>query len=697
MDEQRHPIQPDPQQLPTEPSGGNDTAAQDHSLAQSTDSSAQDFSAADNQQSELEAARQAVADAIDEHANTPEVAPTTAEDTSGPVPAHPSDSVETFQLPSMMAGPTPPIPSASAPDAPSQNEPEADPPETGAEALPENSQTEENPADIPGIQTFRRRPNPDSPQTSRQPIAPIAAPIAPIAATPQTPRFSSRPASLTPLDNAKPQLSPDDSEGASENAPATYIPNSPVETNPHSAVGTESTPNPELSELPPAETPTAEPEPQVAPEPPAEASNPAPIGQWPTPEAAVAMPAPPEESIAPAVPEISAADTPLPQQSTEPETQNFDTSPWPQPQSTPESSEQSDLTPAFGENAIGLNSPPAPAPEASEATPELQTPTTLAPQAAVGSLDSISAPPTAPSTPPLPPAEAAHTFQLPPQTAQTAPLPPAQPSQTPPPTNASTHNPPVPPAQGGESQNPGTPTKKDWKARFKKVKYKPFVSAVFVGLLVFGVFNSQVILGQIQYLTTPSGGLEAEGAIAAQAPAGEENKIIIPKINVDVPVVYDVTTFDEDEVQKGLERGVVHYGNTALPGEKGNNVIVGHSSNNWWDTGKYKFAFILLDKLQAGDEIILHYEGVRYVYEVSDSFVVPASDVSVLKQTEDPIITLITCTPPGTSWQRLIVQAEQVSPDPDKNSESASPLELPIDTLPSDSSAGFFDFLRNLF
>jgi sortase (surface protein transpeptidase) len=36
-------------------------------------------------------------------------------------------------------------------------------------------------------------------------------------------------------------------------------------------------------------------------------------------------------------------------------------------------------------------------------------------------------------------------------------------------------------------------------------------------------------------------------------------KLIIPKINVEIPVVYDVNTIEESAVEKGLERGVVHY------------------------------------------------------------------------------------------------------------------------------------------
>jgi LPXTG-site transpeptidase (sortase) family protein len=121
---------------------------------------------------------------------------------------------------------------------------------------------------------------------------------------------------------------------------------------------------------------------------------------------------------------------------------------------------------------------------------------------------------------------------------------------------------------------------------------------------------------------------------------------------------------NEASIQKDLESGVVHYANTALPGEAGNSVIFGHSSNDWWEPGNYKFVFVLLDKLAVGDTFSVNYNSKQYIYKVSETKVVLPTDLSVLNSTTDPEMTLITCTPPGTSWKRLIVKAKQISPDP---------------------------------
>lgn len=229
-------------------------------------------------------------------------------------------------------------------------------------------------------------------------------------------------------------------------------------------------------------------------------------------------------------------------------------------------------------------------------------------------------------------------------------------------------------------------------------RLKHVVFALLIGTGIFLVFNSQIILGQIGYLTNSGAGENTPVITEASTntPVGPEPRIIIPKINVNVPVVYDVKSFNEQKVQQALERGVVHYGTTAVPGQSGNNVIVGHSSNNWWASGKYKFAFVLLDKLETGDTFVLHYKSQRYVYEVFKKFVTAPDDLSVIQPTKEPVTTLITCTPPGTSWKRLIVQAKQISPEPDTS--PAQEGDLPVETIESPlpgNPPSFWDKVRN--
>ena len=194
---------------------------------------------------------------------------------------------------------------------------------------------------------------------------------------------------------------------------------------------------------------------------------------------------------------------------------------------------------------------------------------------------------------------------------------------------------------------------------------------VVVAIVMFSFFNERFIAPFI----TPSKTASASPIIIDPSQqVGPDSKVIIPKINVDVPVVYDVGTNDEKAIQNALERGVVHYPGTAVPGQNGNVVVVGHSSNNLLNKGKYKFAFVLLNRLQVGDTITMQYGGKRYVYKVYETVIVKPTDVGVLGPTDKTAsLTLITCDPPGTSINRLVVKAEQISPSPSANIAAANP------------------------
>ena len=138
--------------------------------------------------------------------------------------------------------------------------------------------------------------------------------------------------------------------------------------------------------------------------------------------------------------------------------------------------------------------------------------------------------------------------------------------------------------------------------------------------------------------------------------------------------MFDLNSIEEADIQKALEDGVVHYATTPNPGEIGNSVIVGHSSHNFVNAGKYKFAFVLLKRLENEDLFYVQRDGVRYTYKVYKKEIVPPTAVEVLDTQERAnTITLITCDPPGTSINRLIIVAEQIDPDPAKNTESTAP------------------------
>ncbi len=246
--------------------------------------------------------------------------------------------------------------------------------------------------------------------------------------------------------------------------------------------------------------------------------------------------------------------------------------------------------------------------------------------------------------------------------------------------------------------------KKIAKSRVKKSKnhWRPLIYSVLAMLLwTLAQYNPLIIAFAKQYVS-PGNTLKSPVIIDPNSniKISKEPRIIIPKINVDVPVVYSLGTRDEKAIQNALEDGVVHYDQTSLPGQAGNNVIVGHSSNNFLNSGKYKFAFVLLDRLELGDTFVLHYKSTRYIYKVTNKQVVKPNDFSLTLPTSKPTTTLITCTPPGTSWRRLIVQAEQISPsvtqkqtDPENIPKQVT--EHPVDAIIPSNAPSFFQKVKD--
>jgi LPXTG-site transpeptidase (sortase) family protein len=198
------------------------------------------------------------------------------------------------------------------------------------------------------------------------------------------------------------------------------------------------------------------------------------------------------------------------------------------------------------------------------------------------------------------------------------------------------------------------------------------MGSVTLIILLFGLFNEVVIAPLIQPSRNASAApliIDNNGVAPTSTP-----EVIIPKINVEIPVTYDEKSTDEAAIENQLESGVVHYPTTSLPGQNGNAAFFGHSSNNIFNKGKYKFAFVLLHTLVPGDTFYLTNNGKVYVYKVITKTVVPPSEVSVLNPVagQTATATLITCDPPGTSLNRLVVVGQQISPDVSTNGASTA-------------------------
>jgi len=123
--------------------------------------------------------------------------------------------------------------------------------------------------------------------------------------------------------------------------------------------------------------------------------------------------------------------------------------------------------------------------------------------------------------------------------------------------------------------------------------------------------------------------------------------LTIPRVALGAVVLHGSDT-------QTLRRGPGHLENTALPGRAGNVVIAGHRDS----------FFRPLRDVTIGDDIFIDTPEGHLHYRVTSMNVVNAHDLSVLEQTDDAILTLITCYPFwvfGPAPDRFVVRAALVA------------------------------------
>lgn len=149
-----------------------------------------------------------------------------------------------------------------------------------------------------------------------------------------------------------------------------------------------------------------------------------------------------------------------------------------------------------------------------------------------------------------------------------------------------------------------------------------------------------------------------KGEIRLLKPVDIDFGIVIPKIAANAKIIPNVDAGNYALYINALKQGVAHALGTKFPGEKGNIYLFAHSTDNFWNVGRYNAIFYLLKELEPGDEVNLFYRGIRYIYIVEKKEIVEASEVSFLTQpSPQEQLTLQTCWPPGTTLKRLIVIA----------------------------------------
>lgn len=139
--------------------------------------------------------------------------------------------------------------------------------------------------------------------------------------------------------------------------------------------------------------------------------------------------------------------------------------------------------------------------------------------------------------------------------------------------------------------------------------------------------------------------VQSLGNIPIPTPGPEQAiRIQIPALSVDAPVV-------QGDGWEQLKKGVGQHIGTANPGQVGNVVLSAHDD-------VYGQLFRYLDRLVAGDRVILYTQQRQYVYVVTGTAIVEPTQVEVMAPTVDPTVTLISCYPYLVNKQRIVVFAK---------------------------------------
>lgn len=170
--------------------------------------------------------------------------------------------------------------------------------------------------------------------------------------------------------------------------------------------------------------------------------------------------------------------------------------------------------------------------------------------------------------------------------------------------------------------------------------------------------------------TVPAGigNVGTESRVAAGRESSTLGRIEISSIGLSVMIM-------EGTSGRTLRRAVGHISGTALPGMPGNVAIAGHR-----DT-----FFRSLRNIHKDDMITLTTLKGVYHYRVDSTELVEPDDMSVLDNSGDAVLTLVTCYPfyfVGPAPQRFIVRALRIPEKQDSSPLSEPPAKLAVTSDP---------------
>ncbi len=190
------------------------------------------------------------------------------------------------------------------------------------------------------------------------------------------------------------------------------------------------------------------------------------------------------------------------------------------------------------------------------------------------------------------------------------------------------------------------------------------ICLIGLGLLLLFITFMPIAVNEIHYhlqsqnpVTVSDTQQLGNGKTIVIKPINDVFGIVIPKIRANAAIIPNVDPYDSSAYQRALTKGVAHAKGSVFPGQVGNVFIFSHSSVNFFEALRYNSIFYLLDKLEVDDLIYVYFNKEQFIYRVTEKKLITPDQVYYLaEKTNDRLITLMTCWPPGTTFKRLIIR-----------------------------------------
>jgi len=131
--------------------------------------------------------------------------------------------------------------------------------------------------------------------------------------------------------------------------------------------------------------------------------------------------------------------------------------------------------------------------------------------------------------------------------------------------------------------------------------------------------------------------------------ASQPNHVIIPTMLLDQPIL-EGSIRNQYSV---LNQGIWRWPQGSTPDKGSNTVLIGHRFTYTNPRGVFYF----LNKVKLSDEIGVFWNNKQYLYKVVSVTEVPPNDTAIEANTQNPELTLFTCTPLWLPKDRLVIVA----------------------------------------